>query len=230
MIRSAYLVIPLLALMAISCSTTPVADNDPAVRIAEARKSISKRQYQAAITLLENLRLGTAGTAAGGEVVYLLGRSQFGLSRYEEADSYFSSYLAGYPDGEYHQDAMYMRAASNRKQIEKTSLGFFRLNKYIPSDRDSASLRRTRLLYEQYLERYPDSEHSNEALEMAETLLEREGEHQLEVAAFYFKKKEFQAALTRANIIITDGYPEKITDQAVTLAEKAKDELKSTTE
>lgn len=210
-----------------SCSSAPRRPADPTARVAEARKLIKKRQYESATKILEEIRYATADTDVGGEVLFLLGRARYALGKYEEADSHFSAYLSGYPDGPFGEEASYLRATGNLKQIQRTSFGFFRFRKFIPSDRDVAALRRTRALYLQHLEKFPESPRAEEAARLADTLLEKEGEHQLQVAAFYLKKGHYEAVLKRTERIASDEYPETVTTRARELAEKARAELEA---
>ncbi|TNF49289.1 outer membrane protein assembly factor BamD [bacterium] len=210
----------------ISCSGSVNDETSPTERLKEAQHEFDKKHYESASKILEEIRVVTVGTALGGEIQYLLAESNYRMSNYLEADSYFSAYLSGYPGGPHAQDALYKRAMSNLKEIQYTSVGFTGLRKVVPHDRDISLVRSARLNFAQYLTKYPEGEHSEEASEWIKILWEKEGLHELEIASFYLKKKKKpEAALSRANKILDAEYPENIKQKAREIADAAKREL-----
>jgi outer membrane protein assembly factor BamD len=215
-----------LAASIIACSGADKDDTSPTERLKEAQHEFDGKHYETAAKILEEIRVVTVGTAVGGEIQYLLAESNYRMSNYLEADSYFSAYLSGYPGGPYAEDALYKRAMSNLKQIQYRSIGFSGFKKVVPYDRDISPVRSARLNFTQYLTKYPEGVHSNEASDWIKVLWEKEGLHELEIASFYLKKKKKpQAALNRANKILEADYPEDVKQKAREIADAAKRKL-----
>jgi len=209
-----------------ACSGSPNDDTSPEDRLKEAQHEFDAKHYETASKILEEIRVITVGTALGAEVQYLLAESNYRMSNYLEAESYYSAYMSAYPGGPQVEEALYKRAMSNLKEIQYTSVGFTGIRKKIPYDRDISLVRSARLNFAQYLKEYPEGEHSAEASKWIKELWEREGQHELEIASFYLKKKKKpEAALGRANRIIEGDYPEEIKLKAAEIAEAARKKL-----
>ena len=184
---------------------------------------MEKNRLELARESLEELRQVTAGTRLGGEVQFLLAETEFHQDNFAEAEAHYGTYLALYPEGQHSEKALYMRALSKIKQIKKTSIGFFTLRSYIPHDRDFSTLREARSLFEQYIESYPSGEWIDDATQMKTDLLVKEGEHELQIAAFYLKRDRPQAALARAERILEGNYPVEILTRAREMIQLAED-------
>ncbi len=207
-----------LSFIAISCSSPEIIESPPEERIRDARTDIDKHRYEKAYESLEELRLVTAGTRLGGEVQFLLGEAGFYRGKYPEAESHYAAYLNAYPGGPFSQQAVYMQAMSKVKQLQKRNL-FFKT--YIPYDRDISLLREARVLFEIYMEMYPTGEWIDIATQRAVELLIKEGQHELEIASFYLRKKNPRSALVRAEQVLNGNYPDNIKAEARDLIRKA---------
>jgi outer membrane protein assembly factor BamD len=217
----------ILPLCTASCSKPVLKETSPEEKLVEARMDVEKGRWEKANENLEELRYATAGTRIGGEVQFLLGETAFRRGKYPEAESYFAAYLTTYKDGPFSERAIYLQAESKIKQIQKRKLGFFSIKSYIPHDRDVSLLREARVLFEIYMEKYPGGEWFDIASERAEDLLIKEGKHELDIAAFYLKRKSPRSALARANRLLDSDYPESIKTEARELARKAEQALLS---
>ena len=189
----------------------------------KAREDMEKKRYEKAYESLQEARLVTAGTRLGGEVQFLLAQAAFKGNKYPEAESHYATYLNSYPDGPFTEQAVFMQAQTKVKQLLKRNYLTFR--SYIPHDRDITLLREARVLFEIYTERYPDGEWFDTAAERARELLIKEGLHELEIAAFYLKKKSHRSALARARTVLDGNYPEDIKSEARDLIRKAEKSL-----
>ncbi|MBN2720742.1 MAG: outer membrane protein assembly factor BamD [Proteobacteria bacterium] len=221
-----HLIIPVLAILTagiFGCSSTREITQTPDSLLDSARHDIRKHRYELAIETLEKLRPVTAETRLGGEVQFLLAEARFQAGKYPEAEMEYGAYLDLYPEGSFREDALYKSALSKVRQIQKTAVGLFYLRTYIPSDRDISSLRQTRSLLEKYIEEYPEGKGAGQGREMAERLRIKEGEHELEIMAFYLKKKQPQAVLARAQRILADEYSERIKSEAREMAGRARE-------
>ncbi|MDF1525450.1 MAG: outer membrane protein assembly factor BamD [bacterium] len=214
-----------LSFLAFSCSAPILQESTPEERVSDARKDIKKRKNEKAYETLEELRFVTAGTRLGGEVQFLLGEAGFNLGKYPEAESHYATYLNTYPDGPFSEQAVYKQALSKVKQIQKRKITG---KSYIPHDRDISLLREARILFEIYVEKYPDGEWIEVATQRAEELLTKEGQHELGIASFYLKKKNPHSAIERAKRIMNGSYPNTIKTEARELIRKAEESLPQT--
>ncbi|UCF89018.1 MAG: outer membrane protein assembly factor BamD, partial [bacterium] len=107
----------------------------------------------------------------------------------------------------------------------KRKIGLLSFKVYIPHDRDISLLREARVLFQLYVERYPDGEWVGDAHRRAEQLLTKEGMHELEIASFYLRKNNPLAAIKRAGRILGGEFPEKIKDDARGLIRDAEESI-----
>jgi len=212
----------IVALLMISCSTTPNTQIDPDERIAMARRMAQKHQYDEARKILDGLKFTIAGTTRNEEIQYLIAEIYYRQKNFLESDSAFAAYLAGYPDGQYAADALFYQALSKVKQSERHKLGFFTVRKVIPTDRDISFISDARYLFSDYLNKYSEGEFSDQAVYWLETLRSKVGEHELKIVSYYLKKNEHKAAIRRANKILAGDHPQEIKDRASSLLKSAK--------
>ena len=211
--------------IAFSCSSPNLQESTPEERVRDARKDMEKHRNDRAYENLEELRLVTAGTRLGGEVQFLLGEAGFNSGKYPEAESHYGAYLNTYPEGPFSQQALYKQALSKLKQLQKRK---FTGKSYIPYDRNISLLRESRILFEIYMEKYPDGEWIEVAAQRAEELLTKEGQHELEIASFYLRKNSPQSTIERARQVLDGSYPDDIKAQARELIDKAEESLPQT--
>ena len=217
-----------LSFLAISCSAPQVREIPPEEKLAQARKDMDKRRFEAAEVKLEELKFITAGTRLGGEVQFLLAETLYQQGNLAEAEIGYETYLLSYPDGPFGEKALLYEALSKVRQIEKIRFGFFTMKRYLPHDRDVSILRDARQLFQQYLQRYPEGQWAPEAGEHATTLLTKEGEHELDIVSFYLRKGEHKAALARAERLFDNEFPETIRERAHELAREASEGIQVT--
>ncbi len=219
-----YLLLAIAALIMISCSSTQNTEIDPDERIVMARKLAQKHRYEEARKILDGLRFTIAGTTRNEEIQYLTAEIYYRQKKFLESDSAFAAYLAGYPDGQYAADALFYQALSKVKQSERAALGFFKVRRVIPSDRDISFISDARYLFADYLDKYSGEEFSDQAVYWLETLRSKVGENELKIVKYYLKKNEHKAAIRRANRILAGDHPQNIKDRASSLLERAKSE------
>jgi len=220
--------ITVLTFLATSCAAPQVSEMPPEEKLAQARTDMDKRRLEAAKEKLEGLKFVTAGTRLGGEVQFLLAETLYRQGALAEAEVGYETYLLSYPGGPFAEKALFNQALSKVRQLEKIHLGFFSFKRYIPHDRDVSVLREARVLFEQYLQGYPDGQWAAEAKERATELLTKEGEHELDIVSFYIRKDEPRAALARAQRVLENQFPEPILDRARELVLEAKEALPET--
>lgn len=212
----------LLPMLVVSCASNVKREASPAEKLVEAQSQFNKGRYTEALNSLDGMESLTAGTALGGEVTFLLGEVNFRLGKYVAADSSYSSYGLIYPGGPHASEALFRRAMAKVREIEKTVFYFFGIKKVIPADRDITPIREARLLFTQYLDRFPEGKHAVEASKLVNTLLEKEGAHEIGIASFYLRKGELAAALSRASAVLDGNFPPQIKEKAGMIVQQAK--------
>ncbi len=205
----------------VSCSAPIRKEASPSEEFQRARKYYDDRQYDSAIDILDDLRIVTTGTTLGGEIQYLLAETNYRLKKFPEAESAYSSYLSGYPDGPHASEAIFKRAMANIRVIQRKGIGLLTIKTVLPHDRDIMPVKNARLLFEEYVGKYPDGENAPEARQWIDLLLEKEGLHELGIAKYYLKRKRPDAALARASSILTGRYPEEVKREAEIIVEDA---------
>jgi outer membrane protein assembly factor BamD len=128
------------------------------------------------------------------EAQLMLGDLYYAMERYEEAGSYyttFSSLHPGHPRAAY---ALFQKGMSIFKDV-------------LSADRDQTATKKALFAFEDLLRAHPDTIYTQKAKELRSFLKARLAERELYIARFYFKNKNYKAALTRLRDILRD-YPE----------------------
>jgi outer membrane protein assembly factor BamD (BamD/ComL family) len=125
---------------------------------------------------------------------YKLGLAHLALGEYEQAVSAFEQLIDRYPTSTLVDDARFQLAQASLK-------GTFRPGyDQHPTDKAIEEL-------ETFVEGYPASDLSPEALERLQILRERRAQHEFEVAQFYERRKQFSSALVYYQGVVS-RYPE----------------------
>ncbi|HHL39036.1 MAG TPA: outer membrane protein assembly factor BamD [Deltaproteobacteria bacterium] len=126
----------------------------------------------------------------------------YSVTRYEDANAYYTSFVAIHPS---HPKAPYA-------QFQK---GMCRLREVLSVDRDQTSTQKAIFSFEDVIARYPDSPYAGKARSIITFLRRRLAEREFYVGKFYFKDKNYKGALYRFSGILRD-YPDAgITDKAL---------------
>ncbi len=211
-----------LTLALASCSSTPKAQIDPDERIDSIHTLLKKHRYEEAIEILNGLKFTIAGNIRDEEIKYLTALTYFKQGKFLESDPAFGLYLAGYPDGRFAQEALYYQASSKIRQSQRSVLGLFSVRKVLPIDRDVSFIREARDLFSLYTRKYPKGEFIEEAAAREAELRSKVGEHELEIASYYLRKNNPDAAILRVERIIEEDHPKDIKERAVKLLKQAR--------
>ena len=135
------------------------------VKFAYAKKYFDEGKYSRAATLLEDIVQVSRSSSRGEEAMYLLAQSNYRMKDYATASEYFKSYYTSYPRGEYAELALYYSA--------------FGLFLDSPDSRlDQSDTYKSMQLFQDFIEKYPQSERKEEAqsilFEMQEKLALKE--------------------------------------------------------
>jgi outer membrane protein assembly factor BamD len=117
--------------------------------------------------------------------------SNFSDENYGEAEMAYNDFISLHPTNENIPYAMYQ-------------LGMCHYNQMYSIDRDQTETIRARKEFEKLISRFPNSKFSFMAEKMLRECKKNLGEHEFYVGHFYFKKKQYKAALKRFETITRD--------------------------
>ena len=133
---------------------------DTAFRFEYAKKYFEQGKYSRAATLLEDIVQVTRATSVGEEAVYLLAQSYYGMKDYISASSYFKTYYSSYPRGEYAELAHFYSAYG--LYLESPDARLDQTDTYTAMQQ-----------FQEFLEKYPQSERKDEAQNAMFTMQEK---------------------------------------------------------
>jgi len=138
--------------------------------------------------VLENSPFGPLAAKAQ----YKLGLVLKSLSMYYEAEEAFNKVLTNYPDSEWATGAKF-QLASSRASLSKSP------------DYDQGATQEAKEKFEEFVKEHPDVVLSKEAEKNIKDLKEKEAESNYNIARFYEKQKDYQAAGIYYNGIINSN-------------------------
>ncbi|MCC6503101.1 MAG: outer membrane protein assembly factor BamD [Deltaproteobacteria bacterium] len=124
----------------------------------------------------------------------LMGDVSFAMENYEDAASYYTSFVALHPSHPRASYAQFQKGMSHFKDV----LSF---------DRDQTATRKALFAFDDLLAAYPDSPYSPRAKELVSFLKNRLAEREFYIANFYYKNRNYKGALGRLRDILAQ-YPE----------------------
>jgi outer membrane protein assembly factor BamD len=139
--------------------------------------------------VIENSTYGPKAPAAQ----YKLGLVLKGLMRYYEAEEAFNKVISNYPDSEWVEAAKF-QIASCRASLSKSP------------DYDLGATKEAKERFEEFVKEHPDAILSRDAEKNISQLREKEAESNYNIAQFYEKQKQYQAAKIYYSEII-NNYP-----------------------
>jgi len=136
------------------------------------------------------------------EAELLLGDISYATEKYDEASAYYTSFVAMHPT---HPRASYA--------LFQKGMSYFR--DVLGADRDQTSTRKALFAFEDLVKDYPGSPYYEKSKELIGFLRRRLADREFYIGRFYFKNKNYKAALSRFRDILSD-YPEVgLTDQTL---------------
>jgi outer membrane protein assembly factor BamD len=179
-------------------STPPPKTADDFVK--EAEEALSRRQFDAAVALWKTIREKQYSPAITAHVELRLADTHFEAENFIEAAAAYEDFRKYHPTHDKVPYALYRQAMSQFRQISGL-------------DRDQTPTRNARILFDQMVVMYPQSEYAADAKaksEEARTMLYR---HEIYVGAFYLRTGKVQAAIKRLDEALRDFPPLAGTDE-----------------
>ncbi|HLC18180.1 MAG TPA: outer membrane protein assembly factor BamD [Thermodesulfobacteriota bacterium] len=128
------------------------------------------------------------------DVELLLGDVCYAMEKYDESGSYYASFVAMRPAHPMADYALFQKGMSHFRDV-------------LTPDRDQTSTRKALFAFEDLVRDYPGSPYYEKSVELISFLKRRLAERQFYIGHFYYKMKNYKAALSRFRDVLRD-YPE----------------------
>lgn len=165
----------------------------------QAIEAVRASDYSSAIQRLEALNVMHPFSPHAKQAQLYLISSYFENNDFAQAAASAERFIHLYPRDKNVDYAYYMRGTANFEQQRGT---FARLFNIDPAWRDAGSQWQSFNDFKQLVERFPKSRYRDDSLQRMVYLRNQFAQHELHLANFYFQRKQYVAALSRATNVI----------------------------
>lgn len=177
-----------------------------------AVKLYDSGQYKKAIPLFEKLVGPYAGKPQMERIQYMIANSYYETGDYSLSSYYFSKFLTNYPKSTKADQAAFLSAKSYYLAAPKYSL-------------DQQDTEKALAAFQDYIDRYPNSELAVEANKYYKDLVFRLEKKDFEVAKQYYHMEKYNAAITAFDTFNEDHLGSTLKEEAMYLKFKASYDL-----
>lgn len=171
-----------------------VAKRDPKELYDTAMTAYMKENYEEAEKTFRTLMEDHPLSPYSVEAQLLLGDVCYASEKYDDASSYYTNFVALHPTHPKAPYALFQKGMSHFRDI-------------LTIDRDQTSTRKALFAFEDLAAGYPGSSYDVKAKELISFLKKRLAEREFYVGRFYYKGKNYKAALVRFRDILKN-YPD----------------------
>ena len=177
-----------LLLLASGCSNFQklLKSNDVTKKYQAALEYYEKEEYYRASQLLDQVTPLLAGTENSEKALFYQARSHYMQGNYILSDAYFRNFYTTYPRSPLAEEAMYMQA----KSLYEQSPSF---------EEDQTPTLTAILAFEEFITRYPTSEHIPEANKTIEELYLKLDKKDFNQARLYYQLRYWRSAVVAFN-------------------------------
>lgn len=177
-----------LLLTAASCSNYQklLKSNDVQQKYAAAVKYYEKGDYYRASELLDAVTPLLTGTEQAEDALFYQANANYELGNYLLSETYFRNFYTTYPRSPKAEKAMFMYVKSSYNQSPDY-------------EQDQASTLTAMESVQEFIQRYPESEHVAEANQILENLSRKFDQKAFDSAKLYYKIKYYKAAVVALN-------------------------------
>ena len=158
----------------------------------EALRYYYKRDYKRAATLFENIMPNMAGQAQEDTVIFYLGNSYYNTKNYELAGELMNMYRNRFSRAPFTEEAEYLHAMS------------YYLESGDP-ERDQTSTNQAIVAFNEYLNRHPESDKTEDIHLKIEELTQKLYEKRFINTSLYYKLSHYRAAITSMRSALKDN-------------------------
>ena len=165
------------------CATAPLG-TQPAAIYKEGDQLYDAKRYDDAIAQYKKVRDAYASTELSTNAELRIADAYFESERYIEAVSAYSDFRKLHPVHQKAPYALYRMGLASYYEITGT-------------DRDQTPQKNTVIYFEDFLAKYPQSEHAADARDKLERVKVQQLQYELYVADFYYRTGKYTAAVKR---------------------------------
>jgi outer membrane protein assembly factor BamD len=193
--RRTIFLLAILALCLAGCYDMKLTEEKSATELmADGQKKFEDRDYRSAITAFRRVTDWYPFSEHVPDAELKIAEAYFKLRQYDQAAATYEEFSNLHP-----------RNPSTPYALYQVGRCFF--DRMHTIDRDQENAEKALLAFKRFLNRYPDSEYADTARAHMKECQKRITAHELLVAKYYFKKKNYKAALIRFQRILED-YPD----------------------
>ncbi len=194
-------------LVAACAGSAPRSELGPDDLYAQAAEALEKKRYEKARELADRIRDDHPFSRFAVEAELLLADTAFREDKFEEAAAAYRSFEELHPTHPRVPYALFWRGAAY-------------VNQSLPPGRDQTATRLAAEAFQKLLYAYPGSEFDGRARELIQEMRSKLAGHELKVARYYAKERQYRAALQRLAAVARD-YPD--TPEGAAAAELSRD-------
>ncbi len=166
---------------------------DPVAVFSSAEKHMREESFEKARKEYQEIQEKSPDKSYDAALMLRIADTYFGEEKYEEALVEYRAFLNFHPVNKDAVYAQYQIAMCSFKQVSTI-------------DRDPEPTRTALKEFRILLDKYPNSAYEEQAAKNISICLDRLAEYELYVGHFYYKKKEYKAAVGRLDALLRD-YP-----------------------
>ncbi|MBN1131104.1 MAG: outer membrane protein assembly factor BamD [Chitinispirillaceae bacterium] len=174
---------------------------DCSKRITLAIEKYNKKKYSSVKTLIDDAKIQCAGASGLDTAGYYLGMSLLKMKLYDESRLEFTRLMQEYPNSPFYEEALFRIAYAAYKGSR-------------PVDRDQTETKESARLLNDFLENYPSSAFADSAQKYMKQAVNKLALKEFEVAKFYQKIGEKEAAIISYRSFIREYPAVEYTQQA----------------
>ena len=185
-------IIPLLALALLAgCASTELAKQKPEILDLQRAKDFQKAgRYDLAIEKFEAIKNRYPLSPEAVEAELEIAESYYLQASYVESLAYFQSFRDLHPNHKKADFASFRVSMSYYKQIPPTI------------DRDLSAATKAIEAFDEFLDRYPQSQYMSQAQEKRQDSLSQLARKEYYIGDFYYRQKQYSSAVGRFKIIL----------------------------
>jgi len=197
-------IILILAIMIASCSEYQKVLNKGKVedQYKLATKLYEEGKYSKSLQLFEKVIPKYRRKPQFERIQFMVAQSNYMTKDYDLAAYYFNRFIGNYPKSSKIEEAVYMVAHSYYLGSPKSSL-------------DQSDTQKALVAFQDYIDKYPDSDKTKEANILYNELTIRLERKAFELAKLYYTTERYNSAIVALDVFLEDNYGTKFKEKAL---------------
>lgn len=186
-----------------ACASVPI-ETQPVAIYKEGESLYESKRYDDAIAQYKKVRDAYASTDLSSGAELRIADAYYESERYIEASAEYLQFRKLHPTHEKAAYALYRTGLCNYNQITGT-------------DRDQTPQKNSVLYFEDFLNKYPQSEYAKDATEKLASVRIQQLEYELYVSAFYYRTEKYESSVKRLELALATYPKSPLHDQTLYL-------------